>query len=488
MHREIFGAIFETNNGSSYLLDVNTGKFIYLEPQFRDALDVRIYESGLQQIAVKPNLPAEIEQQMQKAFQSKMISSAKPESIKHSLLPEDIANLHTNQLQLLVLELTEQCNCRCSYCVYSGQYEGMRQHSERHMSWNILEKSIRYFAEHSTESALRGLVFYGGEPLLQWDLLQKAVHLARSLMPGCALSITTNGTLLTEEIMDFLVEHDFSVRISLDGPKERHDKMRRLVDGSPTYDLVMNKLLSFYKRYPRWVESKVGLSTVIHDQEHFDLLFKFLEEYPWINLELSNFANIRATDPTTAKFSSDDPVMDKVLRIVGDNAVNGRYNDGSADRQARFALRLVERLFYLVHQRPLREALPSTCHPGGSCVPGARRLFVRTSGEFYPCERVSTTDDFCIGDIIQGIDSAKSCSILQDFICLNAAKCKQCWCLGFCTACLQWADLHCTLDEAAKEAHCQNHRNLMHKIVTKYLEVMERNQHAFDFLEQTQYM
>lgn len=81
MHREIFGAAFETNNGSFYLLDVNTGNFIYLEPQFRDALDVRVQENGLQQIAVKPNLPAEIEQQMQEAFQSKMISSAKPEKV-----------------------------------------------------------------------------------------------------------------------------------------------------------------------------------------------------------------------------------------------------------------------------------------------------------------------------------------------------------------------------------------------------------------------
>ena len=141
--------------------------------------------------------------------------------------------------------MTQNCNFRCKYCVYSGAENSyQRVHSNKVMNWNTARKAIDFLWEHSIDSKDVNIGFYGGEPLLEFDLIKKAIEYSRKKFMGkeISFSMTTNGTLLTEEIIRFLSKNKVQLVISLDGAKEINDENRVFKNGSGTYDRVIRKI------------------------------------------------------------------------------------------------------------------------------------------------------------------------------------------------------------------------------------------------------
>ena len=149
-----------------------------------------------------------------------------------------------NDLSQLILQVTQQCNLRCAYCAYSGIYEGHRVHQNKRMSFELAKRGIDFFIKHSREKDSIDIGFYGGEPLLEFDLLKKCTEYARGLVEGKELTfgLTTNGTLLKDEIAEYLVENDFRIGISLDGPKREHDINRRFANGKGSFDTIIQNV------------------------------------------------------------------------------------------------------------------------------------------------------------------------------------------------------------------------------------------------------
>lgn len=115
---------------------------------------------------------------------------------------------------LLILGITERCNLNCSYCSFTGGYSGRRTHSEKSMSFDTAKRAIvDYIANDPSEEGEYPITFYGGEPLLEFDLLRQIVdfagNFAAELGKKINFAITTNGTLLDDEFVDYLVLHDF---------------------------------------------------------------------------------------------------------------------------------------------------------------------------------------------------------------------------------------------------------------------------------------
>lgn len=157
-------------------------------------------------------------------------------------------------LSSLVLQVTQQCNLRCSYCAFSGLYHNRTHNSER-MNFETARKAIDFFIERSFESESLHLGFYGGEPLLEIELIKKCVDYIQKNVEGKRITfgITTNGTLLTGEVLQFLYDNDFSITISLDGPKEDHDACRKFANGKGSFDIVV-KNISEAKRLYHYVD------------------------------------------------------------------------------------------------------------------------------------------------------------------------------------------------------------------------------------------
>ncbi|MFZ3070522.1 MAG: radical SAM protein [Anaerolineaceae bacterium] len=112
------------------------------------------------------------------------------------------------------------------------------------MTWKVAKRALDFLWEHSIDSGEVNVGFYGGEPLLEFPLIQKVVGYSKYLFWGKQLtfSITTNGTLLNPEIILFFQEHNFSLGISLDGPKEINDRNRVFANGKGTFDSVLHNI------------------------------------------------------------------------------------------------------------------------------------------------------------------------------------------------------------------------------------------------------
>lgn len=140
--------------------------------------------------------------------------------------------LHSS-VESITLQVTQQCNLKCNYCPYSGSYYN-REHSNRHMSFETAKQAIDFYIAHSFDIPVAHIGFYGGEPLIEYDLIRKIVEYCREKCFGKKIMyfMTTNATLLTEEVIDFLMENEFNLSISLDGPRNYHDRNRHRIDDS----------------------------------------------------------------------------------------------------------------------------------------------------------------------------------------------------------------------------------------------------------------
>lgn len=138
--------------------------------------------------------------------------------------------LHSS-VESITLQVTQQCNLKCNYCPYSGSYYN-REHSNRHMSFETAKQAIDFYIAHSFDIPVAHIGFYGGEPLIEYDLIRKIVEYCREKCFGKKIMyfMTTNATLLTEEVIDFLMENEFNLSISLDGPRNYHDRNRHRID------------------------------------------------------------------------------------------------------------------------------------------------------------------------------------------------------------------------------------------------------------------
>lgn len=147
-------------------------------------------------------------------------------------------------LRQLILQVTQNCNLRCKYCVYSGSYVN-RTHTKKRMSFEIAKQAVDFYFAHNTNKDAGVISFYGGEPLLEMELIKKIVVYSEKLYEGKELrfNMTSNATLLTDEIADFLYEHNFNLTISLDGPEEVHNQSRVFADSKTgTFQCIIKNL------------------------------------------------------------------------------------------------------------------------------------------------------------------------------------------------------------------------------------------------------
>jgi uncharacterized protein len=159
-------------------------------------------------------------------------------------------------IEFVELILTDNCNLRCSYCWEKDK-------APRSMSEETVMAAIRFLLERSGPRKELGVLFFGGEPLLCFDLI-KTVHAyaagrVEAIGKTIDWSMTTNGTLLNEERLAWLAGHKVKCLLSLDGAGEDHDRHRRTLDGRGTFDLIAAKI-PLIKRYQPWLGTRMTLT------------------------------------------------------------------------------------------------------------------------------------------------------------------------------------------------------------------------------------
>ena len=338
------------------------------------------------------------------------------------------------KVQYMILQVTQECNLRCKYCVYGGGYDN-RTHAHKFMDWNLAKESLDYFIAHSGQVQELSVGFYGGEPMLQMELIQKCVDYMEKSVPDRKVNfmMTTNGTLLTVEKAKYFYEKGFNIVISLDGSKEDHDKNRVFRDsGKGSFEVIMKNLQMIKKECPEFLE-KVTFNTVLN----YNCDFSCVRDY----------------------FSTDDLMHDAtyVLNLVEETGAKEEilYSDefqieykyshflmfmymlGKCDRRYILNSQMSEIEYYRHTYQIMKDSdsLKKIGHHNGPCIPGGRRLFVSVTGDFYPCEKVTEELGMRIGNIKEGIN-LDVCKKMLNIGKVTKEQCKECWALRLCGQCI----------------------------------------------------
>lgn len=375
------------------------------------------------------------EEALEKYINSGLLKQSIIEKIEHPETP-NLQYLTNHRMTQLILQVTQQCNLRCSYCAYSGNYYN-REHTSQRMDVGLAKEAIKFFFRHSDETEKLAISFYGGEPLLEFSLIKQCVEYCKEHSGDKKIDyfMTTNGTLLKEEIVDFLVVNNFKLTISLDGDKEEHDANRKYSNGEGTFDIVINNLREIKSRHKDFYK-KILFNTVINSKADLKRVINFFSTnelfYPG-QVTLNTLAEAGLKTEDLIKTEIDFWVPNSYERLKLLLYMIGRIGIEEVNPLIQPKVKIMEALYRNLHKHITESVI---MHPGGPCIPGARRLFVTTAGEFYPCERVSEcTECMKIGNLENGLNY-QNIKFLMNHGKLTEVECKECWNLFQCSICM----------------------------------------------------
>lgn len=483
-----------------YLYDVNTSRILRVSPVVHDIIDDvgRLAQDEIISKYRGRYEEADILSACSAIAQAKerdgLLLTNRPKSIMMPYTEEAIQAKLMAERMILILCVTENCNFRCRYCVYGGGYEHHRRHSQRVMDWDIARNALDDFLRHSREAEPTSVSFYGGEPLLNLPLMRQCVAYVRQetcTRPNVGFCLTTNGSLLAGDAADFLASEKFAIVVSLDGPAHLHDRNRRLLDGSPTWELITANVRTFVEKHPEYgTNGKLSFHAVaappidLVELEEFFGTFDLLTDKMGITLGwvlAQNGGYLAALKPEERSVQGYEVLYNRFLT----NLKSGFLNANSQAASAKVQTALFQRTFVDFHKRGYGDApLPELFCPFPTCIPGVRRLFVTAAGEYYTCERGPEGEKMRIGSAREGIDVAKICQLLQKFVNLAKDDCSHCWCLPTCRAgCLVMVAEDGHLNENAKRTICASHRRATHRTMCDICDILEQEPRALDYFD-----
>lgn len=389
-------------------------------------------------------------------------------------LTSGIESMLERQAGMLILQVTQRCNFRCKYCIYSEENLLNRCHSDLEMSLETAYKAVDFYYQHSVDCDEIGISFYGGEPLLSFELIQRVVDYAERLFAGKRVTfrLTTNASLLDEEKVRYFTteKHNFNVLISLDGPKEIQDMARQFPDGSGTYDHIMQRLHKIPDICSSY-SSIFSFNSVIDTNNEYSTIAK-IDQDPFVK-ECSVQYNFVEKEDRGTKYNSD------FIESINYDIFLG-YLGYYREKSPVYPNKLIE---YLMKRNRMQEeriasgSLGERSAPSGPCAPGAHRLFVDYRGRLFPCERVSESNPhMTIGDIWNGFDLSSVRSMLN-IASTTQAECMSCWAFQLCSLCIKASDEKGRLSSRARVEMCDQVRLNAMDLVGRMTLDSENNKH-----------
>ncbi len=351
---------------------------------------------------------------------------------------EELINGINDKLSHLILNVTHRCNLRCAYCSYCGGHKSRRKHSTKSMTLDVGKSAINWFNKHSYSSRELRISFYGGEPLLCFTKIKELVRYSQSLSwnSNIQYQINTNGTLITDEVVDWLIEHpNVVVNITVNGDKELHDRFRIYEPGKGSYEDIMERLILWNKRFPESFAKQslitinyLNISDLFRIKVWYTKLLLFKNKLPLAIRRISlRTANKELEEKFKPFLCEDDGTLIKDLKH--------EYIDWlfTKDTNENFWRLLWEgALSNLYHRSANKMQMVSTYL--GCCAPVIKKTFIDIDGTIHLCEKA---DGKCkLGSVFEGVNKDYLLQLVRDFENLINNKCHSCWALRRCHLCL----------------------------------------------------
>lgn len=323
-------------------------------------------------------------------------------------------------VKALCLHVAHDCNLACRYCFASeGEYHGERSL----MSYEVGKKAIDFLVKESGNRRNLEIDFFGGEPLMNFDVVKDLVLYGRSIEKehnkNFRFTLTTNGVLLNDDVIEFLNEHMHNVVLSVDGRREVNDYMRPASNGKGSYDLIMPKFKKLAES--RNQDGYYVRGTFTHDNLDFaeDVLHLADEGFKQISVE-----PVVAPDEMSYALKEEDVAK---LKEQYDYLAMKKLEYRAAGKDFNFFHFMID----------LTQG-PCVSKRLAGCGSGVEYLAVTPEGDLYPCHQYVGMEEFLLGTVDTGVVNKDQQDV---FRCCNVyAKddCKDCWakfyCSGGCSA------------------------------------------------------
>ncbi len=323
-------------------------------------------------------------------------------------------------VKALCLHIAHDCNLACKYCfAEEGEYHGRRAL----MSLEVGKKALDFLIANSGSRRNLEVDFFGGEPLMNWQVVKDLVAYGRSLEEPnnkkFRFTLTTNGVLLDDEVMEFANKEMANIVLSIDGRKEINDRMRPFRGGQGSYDVIVPK-------FRKVAESR--------GQERYYVRGTFTRNNPDFSRDVLHLADLGfrqiSVEPVVA-----GPEDDYAIREEDLPALREEYD--------RLAAEMIKRKkegegFNFFHFMIDLEGGPCVAKRLSGCGSGTEYLAVTPWGDLYPCHQFVGNEDFLMGNVEEGVlrtdirDEFKGCNVYAK------EKCRKCfakfYCSGGCAA------------------------------------------------------
>lgn len=402
--------------GNYYVIDVNSGTVHSIDELVYDLLD----EEGLQE---KDKLK-EIYKNKYKADEIDEaygeICSLIDKGILYSKdLYKDIASdivKSPSYIKALCLNVAHDCNLRCKYCFADeGEYKGKREL----MPENVAKKAIDFVVKHSGPRKNIEVDLFGGEPLMAFNTVKAVVEYGRKIEKdynkNIRFTMTTNATLLNDEIMEFINKNMVNIVLSIDGRKSVNDKVRVRADGSGSYESILPKIKKMVQMRDKDKQYYVrGTFTRNNIDFYEDVKFFADEGFTEISVEPvvlppENPLSLRKCDLPVI-FEQYDKIYEEMIK---------RHKEG--------------RDFKFYHYNIDINGGPCVYKRISGCGSGHEYIAVTPSGDIYPCHQFVGNEKFKMGNVFDGDIDMKISNSFKSANIYSKPECRKCWARFYCS-------------------------------------------------------
>lgn len=398
----------------------------------------------------------------------------------YHLSKEEIFDQLVN-LEQLTFELTEVCNLNCKYCGYGELYSTHYKRRNKSMNFDIAKQIIDYMYEiwfnNPGKTYPRKIVFgfYGGEPLMNFPLIEKIINYLNGLpsIPDTvyAYNMTSNGVLL-DRYQDFIAKNNIKLLLSIDGD-EWGDSYRTDHKGNSSFERVFNNILKLRDCYPDYFKQHVTFNSVLHDRNNTKeirgFIYRHFGKYPSVS-ELNNFGIVE---------EKKDEFMRMYHLIESDiHSDDEEFFQGSPEKMDLY--RLIEQIAgntYYSYNALLKKGR-QTIHPTGTCIPFQKKIYVSVNGDIYVCERID--QKYVVGHVTKGkvdLNIEKIAEKYSNFYKSFEHLCSKCYRKNLCYQCMFYI---IRLGERNLQCPGFTTREGIEKMVKRYLKILKQRPELYE--------
>ena len=404
-------------DGDYYLIDVNSGSV--------HIIDELIYNMvGEDELLDKEDVINNLKdkwskEEIEEAYEE-LLDLVKEEVLYSKDLYEEIAMAGDESefyIKALCLNVVHDCNLRCKYCFADeGEYKGCR----KPMSAEVGKRAIDYVLENSGNIKNIEVDLFGGEPLMVFDTIKEIVDYAKEkdklYNKNIRFTMTTNATLLNDEIIDYIDKNMGNIILSIDGRKEVNDNVRIRVDGSGCYDRILPNIKKMVdRRDPSKQYYARGTFTRENTDFFEDVMALANEGFSEISIEPvvlpdSHNLSIRSEDLPKI-YEQYDMLYKEMLRRAENN----------------------DNPFKFYHFNIDLNGGPCVYKRIAGCGAGHEYVAITPDGDIYPCHQFVGNEEFLLGNINSGIKNKNLSKDFKNAHIYNKPKCKECWARFYCS-------------------------------------------------------